>query len=143
MIALGWDNEAMVGVLPMAGGFLTDDGLGTCLLISLFTDRRADAEEGLPAAERRGWVGDALSDLEGDRYGSHLWLLKRDKESEETRLRAEEYAAAALQWMLDDGVATSIEVEAQWVARGVLGLRVTCGGGRTAAPYVFQLRVDH
>ncbi len=141
MIALAWDNDAMAGSLPFNGGFLADDGLGTSVFISLFTDRRAEADDGLAPAERRGWVGDALADREGDRIGSRLWLLKREKETEETRARAEEYAAEALAWMIDDGLATGIEIEAAWVAPSVLGLRATFTGGAIVAPLVFRIGV--
>ena len=142
MIALGWDNNAAGGVLPFAGGFVDDAGLGTCVFISLFTDRRAGPDDGLPAADRRGWPGDALAEVEGDRIGSHLWLLRRAKESEETRALAEDHVRTALQWMLDDGLVSAIEVEVQWVARGVLGVRVDCQGGSDAAPLVYQLQVS-
>ena len=141
MIALGWDNNLMGGVLPFDRGFAHDDGLGTAALISLFTDRRASADEVAAPAERRGWVGDALAEVESDRIGSRLWLLKREKQTEETRQRAEEYAREALAWVVDDGLVTDIEVEAAWVAAGMLGLRVTFTGGSDAAPLVVQMRV--
>lgn len=141
MIALGWDNQVAAGTLPFNGGFKADDGIGTCVLISLFTDRRAGADDGLPVAERRGWVGDVLADVEGDRIGSRLWLLRREVQSEETRLRAEEYAREALAWMIEDGVVTAMEIEAAWVAPGFLGLRVATEGGSTAAPHVIEFRM--
>lgn len=141
MIALGWNNDLGGGFLPFNAGFATDDGLGTCVFISLFTDRRATADDGLPPAERRGWFGDALAEVEGDRIGSRLWLIKREKQTEETRARAEEYAAEALQWMLDDALVTSIEIEAAWVRPSVLGLRVTLDGGATVPPVVTTLTV--
>lgn len=141
MIALGWDSDAMSGFLPFDAGFADDGGLGTCVLISLFTDRRATADDGVVPAERRGWVGDALSDIEGDRIGSRLWLLKREKQSEDVRARAEEYAAEALVWMLDEELVTSIDLEAAWVAPSTLGLRVTLDGGATVPPIVTTLTV--
>ena len=142
MIALAWDNEAMTGALPFNGGFLTDEGLGTAAFISLFTDRRAGADDGLPPADRRGWVGDALATTAGDRIGSRLWLLKREKQTEETRARAEEYAREALEWMVADGLVTGIEIEAAWVAPSVLGVRIEFSGGATTAPLVFQIGVS-
>ncbi|MBR0653304.1 hypothetical protein GXW78_26865 [Roseomonas terrae] len=141
MIALGWDNDAQGGFIPFDAGFVDDQGLGTCVLISLFTDRRATADDGLPPAERRGWVGDMLAEVEGDRIGSRLWLLKREKQTEETRARAEEYAAEALAWLLNDGLVAAIELEAAWVRPSVLGLRVTLDGGATVPPIVTTLTV--
>lgn len=140
MIALGWDNNLQGGILPFSGGFVSDEGLGTAAFISLFSDARASADDGLPPAERRGWVGDALAEVEGDRMGSRLWLLKREKQTEETRVRAEEYAQEALAWMVEDGLLSSIEVEAAWVAAGLLGLRVAFTGS-AEPPLVVQLKV--
>jgi phage gp46-like protein len=140
MIALGWDNAIMGGVLPFAGGFQRDDGLGTCVFISLFTDGRLGADDA-PADQRGGWHGDALAEVEGDRIGSKLRLLKWRKETEETRQQAEEWTAEALGWMVTEGLVTGIEVEGAWVAPGVLGMRVGFQGGSTAAPVVFQLQV--
>jgi phage gp46-like protein len=48
--------------------------------------------------------------------------LRREKETEETRRRAEEYAREALAWMVKSGLATRITVTASWVQRGVLAL---------------------
>ena len=73
---------------------------------------------------RRGWWGDLFPTLPNDRIGSRLWLLSREKQTELTRTRAQQYATDALQWMLEDGVAARVEVTAEWVRMGVLGLRV-------------------
>lgn len=103
-----------------------DDGLQTAVALSLFTDRRVTEEE-LPAGEtdKRGWWGDLFSDIAGDLTGSRLWLLKREKQTEEVRRRALEYAKEALQWMIEDGVAQGVEVTAEWIGTGFLGLGVT------------------
>ncbi len=106
----------------------TDAGLETAIIISLFSDRRAAATDELPAGHtwRRGWWGAELPDVPGDetQWGSHLWLLSREKQTEETRLRAEQYAREALEWLMEDGAAEDIEVTAKWTATGFLDLRV-------------------
>jgi phage gp46-like protein len=112
----------------------TDDTLETAVLVSLFTDRRAPAEYELPAGEtdRRGWWGDAYADPAGDEIGSLLWLLGWRKQIEETRLLAEQWATEALQWLIDDGVATAVEVVAtfpRWLMLG-LDIAVTEPSGR-------------
>ena len=56
--------------------------------------------------------------------GSRLWLLERSKETDDVLARAREYAIEALTWLLEDGVARSLDVTASWVRRGVLGLVV-------------------
>lgn len=64
-IALAWDNALFAADLAIEGGRLvTDDGLRTAILISLFTDARANDDDPLPepGADRRGWWGDASQD---------------------------------------------------------------------------------
>lgn len=127
MIGVAWDNVVFAGDL-VAGehGLVDDASLRTAVLISLFSDRRAKSDDRLPddGGDRRGWLGDAMADVAGDRLGSRLWLLDREKQTEETRRRAIEYAGEALQWLIDDGLASTIDIEAEWVATGMLGLRV-------------------
>lgn len=128
MMALGWDTTRLTGdvALRSSGGIAADEGLGTCVLLSLFLDRRAGTDDVLPDAssgDRRGWIGDAFAE-DDDRIGSRLWLLQREKQTEETRRRAEDYAREALAWLLDEGLATAIRVTAEWVSIGLLGLAV-------------------
>lgn len=91
-----------------------DDGLETAVLLSLYTDRRAEESDVLPPGEtdRRGWWGDGVPVLEGDRYGSRLWLLSREKVSQTLLRRGEEYAREALAWLVEDRIAERVEVAA-------------------------------
>lgn len=92
------------------GDIVGDDTLYTALAMSLFTDRRANADDPLPYpnADRRGWWADAYADVQGDLMGSRLWLLNRAKLTQDTLNRAEEYCEEALQWLVEDKVATSV-----------------------------------
>lgn len=91
----------------------TTDGLRSALIISYFTDRRASADDALPdgSSDRRGWWGDgqAEDDPEGDLIGSRLWLLARAKATAETLQKCKEYLDEAVRWLVDDGVAKSVE----------------------------------
>jgi phage gp46-like protein len=101
--------------------------LHAAILQSFFTDRRAEPSEvAEPEAfgALRGWVGDLVAPVEGDKIGSKLWLLARRKQTERTRRDGETYARDALQWMIDDGWASKVDVVAAWQRRGVLGVRV-------------------
>lgn len=105
----------------------TDDGLHTAVLVSLFTDRRANADDVIPDGtdDRRGSWQDQYPDVAGDLQGSRLWLLSREKKRTDVLQRAQTYAEEALAWLLaDDGVARSVSVTAEWVASGMLGLLV-------------------
>lgn len=106
-IALQLDAEG--GDLALESGDLKrDDGLRTAVLLSLFTDRRASDDQG-GAADRRGWWADDSD----DRFGSHLWLLGRAKITDETLNQAREYVFGALEWLLADGIAETVNVEAE------------------------------
>ena len=108
------------------GDFATDNGLLTAVLISLFTDRRANDDDVIPdgTGNRRGSWQDQYLEVEGDLLGSRLWLLGREKELSHVLQRAQMYAEEALAWMVEDVVARSVTVTAEWSAPGVLGLLV-------------------
>lgn len=109
-----------------AGQVVVDHGLLTAATISLFSDRLAESDDRLPAddGDRRGWWGDAYPPVPGDRIGSRLWLLHREKQTQETLNRAEEYAREAFDWMIEDGIASKVDVAASWIRMGVMGLEI-------------------
>ncbi|MGP9664046.1 phage GP46 family protein [Halomonas sp. AOP22-C1-8] len=123
-ITLDWLDQAL-DVALIDGDLATDDGLRTAVALSLLCDRRAEADDIIPDGtdNRRGWWADAIADEDGDRWGSRLWLLGREKELPEVRRLAEAYAREALAWLLEDGVATEIDVTAETLGRDVLWLR--------------------
>jgi phage gp46-like protein len=91
------------------GDVVRDDGLETAVTISLFTDRRVTEEEKpYLANSKRGYWGDLFSEIDGDKMGSRLWTLEREKRTTEVLRRAEDYTREALQWLIDDGVVLSI-----------------------------------
>jgi phage gp46-like protein len=117
-IRIIWDSDLMEGDIsfdPSGQDLEHDSGLETAVLISLFTNRRADDDDVLPdqeSTEIQGWWGDLASpEIEGDQIGSKLWLLGREKTTEDILARTKLYVEEALQWLIDDGVAAKIEVE--------------------------------
>lgn len=121
-----WDSENTRGDWIMRGASLgADADLETAVLISLFTHRRARPDDVLPdgAEDRRGWWAD--TDAEEGEIGSRLWLLHREKQSAQTRNRAVAYAREALQWLIDDGVARQVDVQAEWAELGRLDMQIT------------------
>jgi len=143
MIALGWDNASLSADIALtdAGRLAAEDGLTTAVILSLFTDARARADDALPdgaAGDRRGWAADAFAPE--DRWGSRLWLLTREKQTEETRRRARDYAAEALDWLMPAGLATAVDVAAEWLDRGLLGLSVRIATPAGRADLAFRMR---
>lgn len=120
-IALAWDAGSFSADLALSGGALVrDDGLRTAILISLFTDARAPIGAALPEEgdDLRGWWGDdfaadASPPTSPNAIGSTLWLLHRAKITAAVVQRAREAAYASLSWLLRDGVASAVAVEAE------------------------------
>lgn len=133
-VALGFDFDLMAGDLVLDGALLaTEDGLRTAIIISVFTDARAHDDDEIPdgTTNRRGWWADRVAPAsragasqngrKPDRIGSRMWLLAREKQVPAVLAKAKEYLAEALQWLLDEGVATKVSIST-WVERtGVLG----------------------
>lgn len=104
-----------------------EGGLATAVTLSLFTDARAGADDTLPLrqVDRRGWVGNefmgtpdtALAPVAtAERWGSLLWLLYQSKATADILERARFAAQESLAWMVRDGIASRIDVAANWVA---------------------------
>ena len=154
-IALSWD------VARAEGGFVISDGdlvlgsaLSSAVLVSLFTDRVApdtitalDGAVGIsPAAgasgsrtnDRMGWWGDAWADVP---IGSRLWQMERTIKAGQASVprEVEVICHEALQWLVDDGVAQSIAVSAQWSTtnRQAVEFRVTVQEPGQVAPQTF------
>lgn len=113
-LALVWDNKQGSADLVLFDGDLASDrGLMTAVVLSLFTDRRAEPDDVPPSGDptdRRGWWADEFAATAGDLFGSRLWLLDRSVLNNETVLKARQYVVEALQWMIDDQVVASIPV---------------------------------
>lgn len=114
-IALTYRRELAAADLVWTGsGIGLDATPRSALLLSLLADRRARPDdpvrllahdEAAPASLglRGGAAGDAV-DARGERTGSRLWLLRDAKETNQTRLSAERYAAEATAWMARRGI---------------------------------------
>ena len=98
-----------------------EDSLQTAIILSLFTDRRASADDALPLNEtnRRGWVGDDFMATgpgnARDDWGTRLWLCYIGKATGDVPAFAEFTCREGLQWLVRDGIASRIAVTAQWV----------------------------
>ena len=103
-----------------AGVIQSDADLRSAIITSLFTDARAPADAVPSGEDLRGWWGD----LPDDGYGSLLWLLHREKQTETVRVRAEQYARQALAWLIEDEVVETLTVEATYPQRGRICIAV-------------------
>ncbi|MCY0854349.1 phage GP46 family protein [Cupriavidus sp. D39] len=135
-----WDAANSRGDWQIAGPLLASgDDLQTAMLISLFTDRMADDSDVIPGGtnDPRGWWGD---DGQTVKIGSRLWLLSREKQTQETLQRAYDYIVEALQWLIDDGVVAKFDVLVEWTKTGELGAHVVAykqDGSAAASAYAW------
>ncbi|WP_188260878.1 phage GP46 family protein [Azospirillum tabaci] len=118
------DRTVVIDGAPLSLDLTKGDPLARAVLMSLFTWGRAKPGDVLPADQKMGWWGDTFPTVTGDRIGSRLWLLSREKLTQETVNRAREYAKEALAWLVADGVAQRVEVTAD--RRGPDGLSLIC-----------------
>lgn len=123
-LALAWDRDAQRADWQLTPTSLAlGDALEAAVIVSLFTDRRARPDDKLkPGEDPRGWWGDAYA---GRPIGSRLWLLLRSARTTETLRRAKDMIAEALQWLLDDELASRLIIEPEWRTRTGLVARIT------------------
>ena len=132
------DFAAASGIPQVSGEILAtytlalEDGLQTAVILSLFTDSRADRDAVLPLnqTDRRGWVGDEfMSDAQAarqDAWGSALWLVYISKVTPDVLERARFAAQEALAWLVRDGIASRVVVTAQWAGPALDRLALRC-----------------
>jgi len=87
-----------------------DDGLRSAILVSLFTDARVPEDTEIPGglgSDRRGWWAD-LDRRRG--IGSLVWLGERAKITAETMETIRAAASAALDWLVADAIAETVNV---------------------------------
>lgn len=104
----GCGPDLCADVQVACGDLATGNELSTVVMLSLFTDRRANDDDTLPdGSDPRGWWADAM---DGRQIGSRLWLLERSRNLPETLRLAQDYAKEALQWLVEDQIAKSVSV---------------------------------
>ncbi|WP_288935502.1 phage GP46 family protein [uncultured Sphingomonas sp.] len=129
---IGADGFAVRASGAPAAGLLTGADIETAVLISLFTDAAAGADDIIPdgTGDPRGWWADPT-------IGSKLWLLARAKRTPQNLQLAIAYIRQSLGWLTTDGVASAIDVAAEWQAGGRLAgqIVVAHAAGSTSVPF--------
>lgn len=122
----------------VSGDLGTDDGLGTSILVSLFTDKRAEASEVESGVvdEFGGWWGSLLINNSG--FGSRIWFTRRSKLTGRTLDSLGHYAEEALQWILTEKLARKIVVSTQRLNATVAVLRVDLYRPGATAPNRYE-----
>lgn len=84
--------------------------LENSVLISLGSDARVAEKTFRNELQDDGWWGEPT--FEGDRWGSLLHTIFKKKDDPNMILLAKQYAEDSLRWLVDDGVAKSVRVDA-------------------------------
>lgn len=105
----------------------SESALETAVIISLFTDKRVNDE--------RGFFGDSL---ESEPWGSKIWTLQREKLTDQTKKKLEDYAKESLQWLIDDKIAKKITVESEIVKPARINLLVKIYKGDSVSDHRFD-----
>lgn len=108
MIKVVWTQYGTAYDLSQ-GKLAEDDGLSSLVILMLFTDARAKDSDVLPtqSTDKRGWPGNTYSEFE---WGSRLWLVYREKVTNETKSRIKDYATEALKPLVTYGYAKTYSV---------------------------------
>lgn len=122
-------------VLDENGDIKNGDFFDTSLIISIYGERRALANE-MPVAElRRGWIGNESNDYEN---GSKLWLYEQSRLTRAIINKIESEAANSVQWLIDDGFCDDIEVTSIITQSGI-GLQLNIERNNSKVSKFFQL----
>jgi phage gp46-like protein len=104
------DDEGLydLKIDPFSRDFVTVKGLESASFVSLFSDRRAHADEVHDPMERRGWIGNIVSDVPNDNHGSGLWLYEQRRLTPDVANGVRVEAEQSHTWMLDERIVDSV-----------------------------------
>lgn len=99
--------------------------LRNAVLISLFTDARAPADQVPDGMDNRGFWADM--DLpNGESLGSTLWTLQREKITTQLLTRLRDLATSALAWMIDEGQLQAVNVTVERYGLDGVAWQIDC-----------------
>lgn len=104
------DGRGLYDIQVENNDFASAQGFETAIPVSLFTDARASSVQVPQAQNRRGWVGNILYATLDRQLGGLLWTLSQARLTQNTINLAKSYAEGSLQWLLEDGLARSIQI---------------------------------
>lgn len=81
--------------------------LKDAVIISLFTDRRANVGDLAEGDYQYGWWADTFNDTQ---IGSRLYLLKREKITETLIPKIDSIVKECLKWLIDDKIVSEIVI---------------------------------
>lgn len=119
-------------VLGANGDLETVESFDTSLVVSLFSDQRADASEVSLPQFRRGWWGDTVQTDLNLKIGSKLWLLEQARMTNVILNKCANYARLSLDWLVTNQYSIKVDTRATFIANGIaLNIKITNKNGQT------------
>lgn len=136
-IALTFENNVF-DIAIENGDFKNEGGFDTAIWVSLFTDARASESQVLLPENRRGWLGNLVSDVEERQLGGFQWLSEQRRLTQDSLNESVDRARKSLNWFVEDNIAQRIEVTGEIVPRSgiALSIIITAKDGSTSSHYV-------
>jgi len=88
------------------GDIKSSDTFDTAIIVSLFSDQRADASEVPASQNRRGWIGNESTP--GEEIGSKLWLYEQTRLTQTNLNGIVDAARQSLRWFVKEGLLESL-----------------------------------
>ncbi len=131
-------SDGVFDLVIEGGSLAKEDGFDTAIWVSLLTDARAPADKVILPENRRGWMGDLVSPVEGRNLGSLLWLTEQRRLTQNTLNETIDYARKGLIWFIEDGLANNVVVTGEIVPRSGIRLTIiiTALNGETETHYI-------
>lgn len=110
--------------------------LENAVLVSLGSDARVAEKSFRNELQDDGWWGEPT--FEGDKWGSLLHTVFKRKNDPNVVLLAKQYAEDSLKWIVEDGVAKSVNVDVSDIGNG-LSMEVSVTKGDEEKKYRYEL----
>ncbi len=120
------------------GDISTAKTLDTAIQMSIFNEVRASSAEVPESNKRRGWIGNLSTP--GFEQGSKQWEFEQERLTGSVLAELSVVIKNGLQWLIDEGIAVSIQVGNARIINGAATIEITLG--RTASDVekkVFEL----
>ena len=138
-IRLVWNPASAIADIRIIDGQVeTGQDLETAVLISLFTDHVVDTGDVLPDPrdnDPRGWWADTYE--APDLIGSKLWQVMGRIRNQDTLNFARDTAEKSLQWLIEDGIASAVDVTPSFYGKGGLRLDIQLTQARGVTQFSF------
>lgn len=109
----------------VSGDISTDQMLDTAILMSIFEEVRATAQEIPSSHKRRGWIGNETTP--GFEQGSKIWLFEQERLTGSLLAELGAVIRNSLQWLIDDDIAVSVIVEQPFLRNGSIYVYINLG----------------